>query len=244
MNYKDFRSAIRNTSEFRLATVVATCVVILVLSTMGAMWIGSHFPGDPLPRYVIFFSSIILMGLLFRLFYRLSEPIATIVIGLINFIRRKRGKQSLSYQARCDEAEEEKRKQREHLKSTISAYVRHEITPFLPENEVTILKEEILKWIENAEYRPDYIQWHWKHGVHNIDMRHFIWNIAIRLDSKEGHSMTCACEFVSHLFEDLFHDIKFETIRNLTISEKDSHYIMLDRPDKGSIKFHYKRETA
>lgn len=237
-----FGSYVRSISEFHVVYYVTMSVVILVIATACAMRVGVFFPYDPLPRNVTFISSILLLGVCLWLCVKMSYPFAYVVTWGINKVRRHYGMPALSYKARCNQAAKEEELARKEMEDTIMCYLRYVLPKFLTEEQIMKFEGEVKNWMENPEYRPEEILWLWKCAVSPRDMQHLIWNIAFRLGFKKGYGLDCAAEFAQAMFPELFKEMKHESIKNFTIGRKNPNFIPLDKPDKGSIKFHYEHK--
>ena len=244
MEIKGFDSRIGSIDEIQVMTILGVTIASLLISTLCVLAVSPLFQHDLMVRITAFISIFLFCVLTCWLCIRSTDLFFIFAVKLINWFRARLGRPSIAYDLRCDEDAKARNEEKERRKTIIAEYIQYEMPPFLPENEIVTLKNEILNWMDNASYRPSGLEWHWKFGVHNIDMRHFIWNIGVRLNSKEGHTLTCAAEFVSQLFEKLFHNVEFNTIRNLKAAEQNLNYILLDNPSEGSIEFHYKKSVV
>ena len=138
---------------------------------------------------------------------------------------------------RCQEEKEEFEKSRNEA---IHDYVYSNMASLLDQDEVKLLWQEIKQWIGDPKYTPRGMEkWHWKkEDVSNYDMRHFIWNIAVRMGWNKYNTTICA-DFTKDLFPDLCGEIEAETLmRNLKAKAREG-YIKIDMPDEHNpIKFH------
>lgn len=110
----------------------------------------------------------------------------------------------------------------------------------LDQEEVRLLWQEIKQWIGDPKYTPRGMEkWHWKkEDVSSYDMRHLIWNIAVRMGWNKYKTTICA-DFTKDLFPDLCGEIEVGTLmRNLKAKAREG-YIKIDMPDEHNpIKFH------
>ncbi len=209
---------------------------------MCATLVGASFPHDTLPRNVTFLSTILLMGGFQWACIKMAYPFSCGILWIINKVRRHYGMPALSYKARCNQAAKEEELARKEMEDTIMCYLRYVLPKFLTEEQIDKFRGEIKNWMANPEYRPEEILWLWKCAVSPRDMQHLIWNIAFRLGFKKGYGLDCAAEFAKAMFPDLFKDMKHESIKNFTFAANNPDYILIDKPDKGSIKFHYEHK--
>lgn len=134
-------------------------------------------------------------------------------------------------------AHEQARKKREADKvNAIMAYLKVATPPFMPKDQIERLCQEVLEWIKDPEYIPT-------EGVHayrefgTLDARHLICNISERLGKNYiGHNRS---QFIKALFAETCHQLEEPAIyKNIKERPLEGH-IKYDKPDKGSIDFHY-----
>ena len=75
---------------------------------------------------------------------------------------------------------------------------------------------EIQGWLDNSGYNSIGRNWKWredaKFKVRHLDLRHLVWNIAVRMGMSDGYNtMVCAC-FLKKMFPDLCKDVKDTTL--------------------------------
>lgn len=134
-------------------------------------------------------------------------------------------------------AHEQARKKREADKvNAIMAYLKVAMPPFMPKDQVERLCQEVLEWIKEPEYIPT-------EGVHvyrefsTLDARHLICNISERLGKNYiGHNRS---QFIKALFAETCYQLEEPAIyKNIKERPLEGH-IKYDKPDEGSIAFHY-----
>ena len=134
-------------------------------------------------------------------------------------------------------AHEQARKKREADKvNAIMAYLKVAMPPFMPKDQVERLCQEVLEWIKDPEYIPT-------EGVHvyrefsTLDARHLICNISERLGKNYiGHNRS---QFIKALFAETCYQLEEPAIyKNIKERPLEGH-IKYDKPDEGSIAFHY-----
>lgn len=120
--------------------------------------------------------------------------------------------------------------------NAIMAYLKVAMPPFMPKDQVERLCQEVLEWIKDPEYFPT-------EGVHvyrefsTLDARHLICNISERLGKNYiGHNRS---QFIKALFAETCQQLEEPAIyKNIKERPLEGH-IKYDKPDEGSIAFHY-----
>ena len=134
----------------------------------------------------------------------------------------------------------EKEKFDKNMKDSIHGYIYSVTASLLEQEEVKLLWQEIKQWIGDPDYIPiDTKKWHWKkEDVSSYDVRHLIWNIAVRMGWNKYNTAICA-SFTKELFPELCGKIEAETLmRNMKAKAREG-YIKIDMPDEyNPIKFH------
>ena len=134
-------------------------------------------------------------------------------------------------------AHELARQKREAEKvNAIMAYLKIAMPPFMPKDQIERLCHEVLEWIKDPEYIPT-------DGVHayrefsTLDARHLICNISERLGRNYlGHNRS---QFIKALFAETCQQLEEPAIyKNIKERPLEGH-IKYDKPDEGSIAFHY-----
>ena len=126
------------------------------------------------------------------------------------------------------------------LVNTLLAYVQHTMPPFVSEEYMSMLCEDIRRWSYDTAYRSSE-PIRLKKDLTTNDLRHFIWNIGERLGQKNGYDGDCRARFVSSMFPEEFNGMDLSSIRNMRNSPH-SGAIHIDEPLPGRYDFKYQRE--
>jgi len=150
------------------------------------------------------------------------------------------------YAKRAEEVRVETEAERQQKKADIMKYVGYVMPLILKEEDMQVFFIEIQSWLEDPYYNPIGRNWKWredaKFKVKHLDVRHLIWNIAIRMGMSDGYStMTCAL-FLKKMFPDLCKDVKDTTLSQCLTAEANKGNIVLDKPENNSYAFHYGNE--
>lgn len=140
------------------------------------------------------------------------------------------------YLQRNREFQREQEAKKNELVSAIIDYVYYTMSPFVRNEDMAKLCNEILMWTQNPNHKPCPVALKFK--VSTLDLRHFIWNIGERLGKDNGYDGNCRATFVKRMFPDVFADIEIDSIRNFKIDPNKGH-IKIDEPSQGSFAFHY-----
>lgn len=108
------------------------------------------------------------------------------------------------YKAHCDEFERKKQEEHQNLVSPIMDYVGRVMAPFMEENELDLLRNEIRAWCDNPNHKPQPVKLKPVHEnkdkLKTVSFKHFIWNIATRLGFENGYSGKIQADFIKSLF--------------------------------------------
>ncbi len=126
------------------------------------------------------------------------------------------------------------------LVNTLLAYVQHTMPPFVSEEYMSMLCEDIRRWSYDTAYRSSE-PIRLKKDLTTNDLRHFIWNIGERLGQKNGYDGDCRARFVSSMFPEEFNGMDLSSIKNMRNSPH-SGAIHIDEPLPGRYDFKYQRE--
>ena len=102
---------------------------------------------------------------------------------------------------------------------------------------ISDIQEEVLEWANDRNHRPQPI--HVSTDLTTLDLRHFIWNIAARLQLF-GAAYSCSVRgtFIKCMFPDICRNAEAEYLgKNLTHKPNEG-FIRLDKPDRGMFLFH------
>lgn len=141
------------------------------------------------------------------------------------------------YAQRCKEYQREQEQRRQNTIDAIMGYVTHTMSPYIYDNdELEKLLDAIRKWADDWQHIPVPIRL--KSTLTTLDLRHFVWNIAERLGSKNDYSGRVRADFIKRMFPDVMRDIEQDSIRNFKF-QPDTGNIVIDEPDKGDYHFHF-----
>lgn len=114
----------------------------------------------------------------------------------------------------------------------VSEYVRLTLSPYMSEEDISIVCNNIKLWIdnENTELLPVSTDWR----LASIDLRHFAWNVGERFNWK-GQKRAL---FIKILFPLELKDIEVSTIRR-NLRQNGNCIIELDIPEKGDYRFSF-----
>ena len=134
-------------------------------------------------------------------------------------------------------AHEQARKKRESDKvKAIMEYLKIAMPPFMPQDQLEKLCQEVLEWIKDPDYLPS-------EGVHvyqefsTLDARHLICNISERLSKNyTGHNRSW---FIKKLFAETCRQLEEPAIYKNIKERPNQGHIKYDQPKNGDIAFHY-----
>ncbi len=114
----------------------------------------------------------------------------------------------------------------------VSEYVRLTLSPYMSEEDISIVCNNIKSWIdnENTELLPVSTDGR----LASIDLRHFAWNVGERFNWK-GQKRAL---FIKILFPLELRDIEVSTIRR-NLRQSGNCIIELDIPEKGDYRFSF-----
>lgn len=245
-----------------LSTIISkeTCLfyglpgtAILAVSPILSCKVGNDFGGSTFVNTVSFFGCNVLLWLLYLvLFQYLPVDLMRIWLSRKNLVSIKATEQSTDigivatpvstvqpmtaeeYKAHC--ADFERRKQEEHQKlvKPIIDYVGRVMSPFMEENELAMLRNEIRAWCDNPNYKPKPVRLKTTHDykdkLKTVSFKHFIWNIAARLGFENGYSGKIQADFVKSLFPNELKNVESKSLERSLTSSPDEGHIKLDRP--------------
>ncbi len=138
------------------------------------------------------------------------------------------------YRQICLEYEQRQAEEKAELVESIIRYAGHTMSPFVSEESIASLCNEIRCWCLNPGYKPYDIALRVKLSTN--DLCHFIWNIGERLGRDNGYDGECRANFTKRLFASTLSKVDIPTLRNMT-KTASSDKIPLDRPLPGSLAF-------
>lgn len=143
------------------------------------------------------------------------------------------------YRRICLEYEQRQAVEKAELIESIIGYAGHSMSPFVSEEDIVRLCNEVQCWCLNPEYKPSDIALRVRLSTN--DLCHFVWNIGERLGRDNGYDGECRAGFAKRLFASALSKVDIPSLRNMT-KTASSDRIPLDRPLPGSLKF--RREAA
>lgn len=141
---------------------------------------------------------------------------------------------TFDYRQICLEYEQRQAEEKAGLVESIIGYAGHTMSPFVSEENIVSLCNEIRCWCLNPEYKPSNIALRVKLSTN--DLCHSVWNIGERLGRDNGYDGECRACFAKRLFASALSKVDIPSLRNMT-KTASSDRIPLDRPLPGSIGF-------
>ena len=106
------------------------------------------------------------------------------------------------------------------FENAVVRYTKFTLFRYFAHADIPLICDEVKKWMKDATYTPK-LTFKPIKPMHNIDLRHYIWSIWVRLGSQNGHSGEKVAEFVMALFPEKFEGVSKETVKNLTATVKN-----------------------
>ena len=106
------------------------------------------------------------------------------------------------------------------FENAVVRYTKFTLFRYFAHADIPLICDEVKKWMKDATYTPK-LTFKPIKPIHNIDLRHYIWSIWVRLGSQNGHSGEKVAEFVMALFPEKFEGVAKETVKNLTATVKN-----------------------
>lgn len=138
------------------------------------------------------------------------------------------------YRQICLEYEQRQAAEKAGLIESIIGYAGHAMSPFVSEENIVSLCNEVQCWCLNPEYKPSDIALRGRLSTN--DLCHFVWNIGERLGRDNGYDGECRAGFAKRLFASALSKVDIPSLRNMTKTASTDR-IPLDRPLPGSIGF-------
>lgn len=138
------------------------------------------------------------------------------------------------YRQICLEYEQRQAVEKAGLVESIIGYAGHTMSPFVSEDDIVRLCNEVQCWCLNPEYKPSDIALRVRLSTN--DLCHFVWNIGERLGRDNGYDGECRACFAKRLFASALSKVDIPSLRNMTKTASTDR-IPLDRPLPGSIGF-------
>lgn len=233
-------------------------VVILIISLLAALRIGSSFQQSSFVTCISFVVCAMLLGLVYYVIF-LSLPICIYSI-LVGKHEAEKDSVEQTTEPPCEEdsvqdtipfptfnqeyydsrrqpfliRQEEERQAR---LSSIIDYTRRVMPPLMKMEEIEHLCNEVRKWADDVSYRPEAV--HMLPDAIKLDAKHYVWNIAERLRGEHA-KVDNRSPFIQSLFHDMFRDNEITSLKNLTVKPNEGT-IKIDIPEKGSYLFAYQK---
>lgn len=149
---------------------------------------------------------------------------------------------SEEYNTYCTEFQQRNDDKKRELATSIMNYVNRIMAPFMTEEELPKLCNEINGWCMDAAYKPTPISLKYtadtKDRLKTLDLKHFIWNIGERLGADNGYTGVVRSRFIKNLFPDVLQDAEVVSLQRTLTIEPEKGHIKLDRPAPGCNDFH------
>ena len=145
------------------------------------------------------------------------------------------------YKKGCDDYFKNQAAQKKEQLDTIAAYLHYIMAPFIKQEEMDDFCNEIMSFAINPAYVPK--PWKGLKGtLSSFDVRHLIWNIAVRLGLGKGkpYSVEICINFIRTMFPDLCEGLDPSTLKNLRVASTTDK-ISIDEPGSDGISFHIQK---
>lgn len=129
----------------------------------------------------------------------------------------------------------------------ILRYTEHTFAPFLELDALKDMLADVEAWCHNPNHKPHeadlkYIA-DFSQRLKVLDLKHYVWNIGIRLGSKNGYTGEARARFIKAMFPTLTMDNTISSLCNQT-HDPDRGHIVIDSPKLGSVEFNTMVEAA
>lgn len=151
---------------------------------------------------------------------------------------------SSTYQQGIDDFYQSQAESQKKKLDTIHEYLLYIMSPFVYEEDMDEFCTDLLRFAMDHDYRPE-VEWkRYKTKLSSFDVRHLVWNIAIRLGLGKGKVYSnddCAC-YIERRFASLCvtasgEPLSHSTLRNLTVTS-NSDQIHCDIQGADGLLFH------
>lgn len=142
------------------------------------------------------------------------------------------------YKKGCDDYFKNQAAQKKEQLDIIAAYLHYIMAPFIKQEEMDDFCNEIMSFAVNPAYVPN--PWKGLKGtLTSFDVRHLIWNIAVRFGLGKGkpYSVETCINFIRTMFPDLCEGLDPSTLKNLRVTSTTDK-IHIDEPGSDGISFH------
>ncbi len=232
---------------------------ILAVSLTLSCKVGNDFGGSTFVNTVSFFGCNVLLWLLYLVLFQFL-PVDLMKIWLLkrNPVGIKETETNAvqppvstiqpmtaeEYKAHCADFERKKQEEHQKLVNPIIDYVGRVMAPFMEENELDLLRNEIRAWCDNPNHEPQSVKLKtvhdYKDKLKTVSFKHFIWNIAARLGFDNGYSGKIQADFIKSLFPNELKDVESKSLERSLTSSPDEGHIKLDRPKHtDNYAFHF-----
>ena len=151
---------------------------------------------------------------------------------------------SSTYQQGIDDFYQSQAANQKKKLDTIHEYLLYIMSPFVYEEDMDEFCTDLLRFAMDHNYRPE-VEWkRYKTKLSSFDVRHLVWNIAIRLGLGKGKVYSnddCACyierRFASLCVTSSGEPLSHSTLRNLTVTS-NSDQIHFDIQGADGLLFH------
>ena len=245
-----------------LSTIISkeTCLfyglpgtAILAVSLILSCKVGNDFGGSTFVNTVSFFGCNVLLWLLYlvlfqylpvdfmRIWLSRKNPVGvetaetnTAIETFPTPVSTVQPMTAEEYKAHCAEFERKKQEEHQNLVRPIIDYVGRAMAPFMEENELDLLRNEIWAWCDNPNHEPKPVKLKtvrdYKDKLKTVSFKHFIWNIAARLGFENGYSGKVQANFIKSLFPNELKEVESKSLERSLTSSPDEGHIKLDRP--------------
>ena len=151
---------------------------------------------------------------------------------------------SSTYQQGIDDFYQSQAESQKRKLDTIHEYLLYIMSPFVYEEDMDEFCTDLLRFAMDHNYRPEAEWKKFKTKLSSFDVRHLVWNIAIRLGLGKGKVYSnddCAC-YIERRFASLCvtasgEPLSHSTLRNLTVTS-NSDQIHCDIQGADGLLFH------
>ncbi len=145
---------------------------------------------------------------------------------------------SEEYKQENEDFVQRKENERKRLVESILHYVARTMAKFVREEDIDCLCKEFENWCADSGYEPKAIPL--KNNLASThDLRHLVWNVAVRLGFKNGYYAREQARFVKALFPEAMDGVSIITLETAMTTSGKKDIIKIDKPDKNSLDFHF-----
>lgn len=201
-------------------------IPFISVALLAALAVGADFGHDTFVRVTVFF----LVWFFINISYYLCQSILYTVLTSLWY---KPHSSDTSHHCThvADEQQAVGHTDKDGLYDCLSAYTVRKMSAYLNQENLHILLEDI-RLYTLSPFPEQVVPVRTKVPVHPRDLKHFIWNIGIRLD----YSGISKATFVKQVFAEELRNQSLETILR-TLRQDGKCLIELDHPKPGSFRF-------